>query len=138
MELWAPPTYSRHLPALPAAFALLVRELQLPADVAALATCLQTTYPRRLRAARPLQECSKLPGPEYPVNPVGSFSRTFIETEPKCTYLKRQDTEISGGEGVGCVGRELASEWRFRDLALLTVSAEMILEDLPTPLRLWA
>lgn len=35
---------------------------------------------------------------QYPVNPVGSFSRCFIEIRPKCTfYLKRQNTEIRSG-----------------------------------------
>ncbi|MEJ1282252.1 hypothetical protein NN561_013206 [Cricetulus griseus] len=78
-ELWAPPTCSQHLPAPPAAVTPRVRELQLQADLAAFATRLPTTYPRRLRATRPLQECCPQPGPGYPVNPVGSFSRSFIE-----------------------------------------------------------
>lgn len=62
VELWAPPTYSQHLPVPPAALALRVQELQLPKELAVFATCLQTTYSSRLRAACPMWECSLHPG----------------------------------------------------------------------------
>lgn len=89
MELWAPPTYSLHIPALPAALARWVPELQLPVGLAAFASGPQTAYPRRPRSAFPVWECSHPPGPGCSdVNSLGSSLGSFLETGLECTYLK--------------------------------------------------